>query len=63
MFALAAQAGLALVAWWATRTDDERRQLQAGLWRELEQIAMRFAMESSNLAAYAEKKYKQAVAV
>jgi hypothetical protein len=63
MLALAAQASLAFFAWWMTRTDDERRQMQAGLWRELEKWAMKFALESSNLAAYAERQYKRSVAV
>lgn len=63
MLALGAQAGLAIIAWWATRTDDERRQIQAGIWKELEKLSMRFARDASNFAAYAEQKYKQAVMV
>jgi hypothetical protein len=63
LLALAAQAGLAFVAWWMTRPDHERQQIQAALWRELEQFAMGWAKDASNLAAYAERKYKQTVTV
>jgi hypothetical protein len=63
IFALAAQASLAFVAWWLTRSDDERRAMQAGLWREIESLAMGWARNASDLAAYAERKYKQTVAV
>lgn len=63
MLALAAQASLAFLAWWMTRSDDERRQMQAGCWKSLENLAMRCAKDSSNLAAYAERRYKQTVAV
>jgi hypothetical protein len=58
---LAAQAGLVFFAWWATRSEDERRTMQAGLWRELEALAMRCAKASSNFAAYAERRYKETV--
>jgi hypothetical protein len=61
MLALMAQAGLAVVAWWMTLSDDERRLIQAGFWRELERLSMRLAKETSNLAAYAEQRYKQTV--
>ena len=63
MFALAAQASLAFVAWWLTRSDQERREIQAGLWKEVENLAMRWALDASNFAAYAERKYKQTVTV
>jgi hypothetical protein len=59
IIALAAQAGLALFAWYMSRTDDERHLIQAKAWRELEKLAMKLALESSNLAAYAERKSKQ----
>lgn len=61
--ALGAQAGLAFVAWWLTRPDHERQQLQAALWHELEQFAMGWAKDASDLAAYAERKYKQTAMV
>jgi hypothetical protein len=63
MLALTIQASLALVAWWATRTDDERRAMQAAAWRELESLAMRLAKSSSNVAAYAERRYKETVSI
>jgi hypothetical protein len=61
--ALAAQAGLAFLAWWMTRTDDERRMMQATAWRELESLAMKLAKNASNLAAYAERKSKEGAMV
>ena len=63
MLALGMQAGLAFFAWYFTRSDDERRAMQAGLWRELEQLAMKWAKDASDLAAYAERQYKQSVSV
>jgi hypothetical protein len=60
---LAAQAGLAILAWWATRTEDERRRIQAGTWKEIESLAMRLAKNASNLAAYADSRYKETVSV
>lgn len=63
MVALAAQAGLAILAWWATRTEDERRRIQAGAWKEIESLAMRLAKNASNLAAYADGRYKETVSV
>ena len=59
--ALALQASLAILAWWATRTDDERRAMQAGAWKKVESLAMFMAKNSSNLAAFAEGRYKETV--
>jgi hypothetical protein len=56
--AIVAQATMAVIAWWATRTDDERRRIQARTWQELEKLAMNFAKNSSTLAAYAERRRK-----
>lgn len=63
LLALAMQAGLAFVAWWMMQPEHEKQRIQAALWKELENFAMRGAMNASDLAAYAEKKYKQAVTV
>jgi hypothetical protein len=63
ILALAAQAGLAFVAWWLTRSESDRRTIQAGLWRELEKLAMACAKDASNLAAFAADRYKQTVMV
>lgn len=63
ILAVAAQVGLAILAWYIAQNGDERRQLQARGWKELESLAMQCAKEASNFAAYAEQKYKQAVSV
>jgi hypothetical protein len=63
ILALTAQAGLAFIAWWLTRSDDERRTMQAAFWKELESQAMNWAKRASDLAAYAADKYKQTVTV
>jgi hypothetical protein len=63
IFALGAQAGLAFVAWYLTRSDTERREIQASLWREVETLAMGWAKNASDLAAYAAERYKQTVMV
>jgi hypothetical protein len=61
--ALAAQAGLAFLAWWMMQTDDERRMIQARAWRELESLAMNLAKGASNVAAFAERKSKEGAMV
>jgi hypothetical protein len=61
--ALLGQASLAAIAWWMTKSEQERRAIQAGLWKEIEELAMRWAISASDLAAYAERKYKQTVMV
>lgn len=53
-----AQGMAAIIAWWLTRTDDERRRIQARAWKELEKVAMNSARNSSTLAAYAERRCK-----
>jgi hypothetical protein len=63
ILALAAQAGLAFLAWWMMQTDDERRMIQANAWRELETLAMKLAKNASNVAAYAERKSKEGAMV
>jgi hypothetical protein len=63
LFALASQAGLTFAAWYLTRSDDERRQLQAALWKEVEIFAMGWAKDLSNIAAIAERKYRETVSV
>jgi hypothetical protein len=60
---LAAQGGLAILAWWATRTDDERRMIQAKAWRELEHLAMQLATGSSRFASYAYDKSRRGAMV
>jgi len=60
---LSAQAGLALLAWWMAQPEDERRRMQASLWRELEQLSMKVAKSTSDLAAYAERRYRETVTV
>jgi hypothetical protein len=61
--ALAAQAGLAFVAWWMMQPEDERRKLEARCWHEIERAAMYFAKSASNLAAFADQRYKETVRV
>jgi hypothetical protein len=61
--AVFAQAGLAAFAWYMTRTDDERRALQASAWKAIEDFAMGMAKNSSNLAAWAERHYRETVSV
>jgi uncharacterized membrane protein len=63
MMAFAAQAGLAFFAWWMTRSDDEKRTLEAAFWRQVEQTAMRVAKQASDIAASAEAFYRQSVSV
>ena len=63
IIALGAQAGLAFAAWYLTRSDTERREIHAGLWREVETLAMGWAKNASDLAAYAAERYKQTVTV
>jgi hypothetical protein len=58
---LAAEIGAGIAGWYFSRPENERRLIQAGAWRELEKLAMRFARYSSNLAAHAEKRYKETV--
>lgn len=60
---LSAQAGLAFTAWWMLQPEQERRALQAGFWREIERLSMTVAKHTSNLAAYADKRYRETVAV
>jgi len=60
---LAAQTGLAVLVWWATQTDDERRIIQAKAWREIEHLAMRIATDSSRLASYAYDKSRRGAMV
>jgi hypothetical protein len=61
--AVSAQASLALLAWWLMQSKDERRATQASLWKELEKLSMKAAKQTSNLAAYAERRYRETVAV
>lgn len=63
MVALVAQAGLAFVAWWMMQPEDERRRLEARCWHEVERAAMYFAKSASNLAAFADQRYKETVSV
>jgi len=63
IIALAAQAGLAVLAWWAMKPEDEKRRIQAGAWKELENLAMRLAKSSSNFAAHAATRYQETVSV
>jgi hypothetical protein len=63
ILAIGANAGLAFLAWWMMQPDDERRRNQAGLWRGLEKLSMRVAKETSNLAAYAERRYRETVTI
>lgn len=57
-----AELSLALTIWWATRSEDEQRAIQARCWRELEQASMRVAKAASDFAAFAEHAYKETVA-
>lgn len=56
-----AEAAISVAVWWAAQPEDERRMMQAKAWKTIEISAMRVAKYAANLAAKAEKNYKETV--